>query len=298
MLSAFLCFYFYAPTIQYLRMSEAPEIKKFYEENPFPPCDPDKVSSASDLYDRISPFYRRLDESISSDQSVLIAGCGTGILSNFLALKGREVTGIDISSESLKIARAVKENIGIENAEYVQKDLMDLDMSEDYDVVISLGVLQHLKAPYRGFEIISDHVKQGGYMVCGTYNTYGRVQTNLRKILFQLTGYRFKQVDQYLQKAPTENYQSVVFNDQYLNPLDKTRTVGEILDWFSSNNLEFVRCVPPLEKDIDSAGTENIFDSAEIHDKLTRTIAQAKWVFSGAGGYGLFVMIGRNRERT
>lgn len=276
-------------------MSEPSDIKEFYEENPFPPCDPDRIDSASDLYDKISPFYRQLDNSISSDQSVLIAGCGTGILSNFLALKGREVTGIDISRESLKIARAVKENIGIENAEYVHRDIMDLDRDESYDVVISLGVLQHLRNPYKGFEIISDHIDQGGYMVCGTYNTYGRVQTTLRKAIYQLTGGRFKQLDQHLQKAPSENYQNVVFNDQYLNPLDKTRTVGEILDWFSDNNLEFVSCVPALQKNFESNETEEIFDSTESYDKLTRTIAQAKWVFTGAGGYGLFIMIGQNR---
>jgi SAM-dependent methyltransferase len=268
------------------------EIKEFYEENPFPPCDPDKLESASDLYNKVSSFYRKLDKSISSDQSVLVVGCGTGLLSNLLGLKGRDVTGVDISEESLKIARDVKSNLGIENVEYSQENLMDLDMEENYDVVVSLGVLHHTENPYTGFQIVSNHVRKEGYLVYGAYNKYGRVQTVLRKMVFRLTGHRFKQIDRYLRTSHTQNHQDVVFNDQYLNPREDTRTIGETLEWFSNNNLDFVRCVPSLDGQLSSFGGE-VFEPAESCSKPDRVIAQTKWLFNEAGGYGFFIMIGR-----
>lgn len=66
-------------------------------------------------------------------KTVLNIGCGTGQHDTFLTEMGFQVTGIDLSSEMLSIAKL--KNPGIT---YHQADARDLELGTKFDVVISL----------------------------------------------------------------------------------------------------------------------------------------------------------------
>lgn len=75
---------------------------------------------------------------------VLDAGCGTGRWSIEFAKRGAIVVGVDISKEAIKLAkkRALKSNV--KNVVFLNKSLESLDYDNEFDIVISVTVLQHI----------------------------------------------------------------------------------------------------------------------------------------------------------
>jgi SAM-dependent methyltransferase len=93
----------------------------------------------------------------------LLCHIGTDTLS--WALLGAQVTGIDISPESLKYARLLADRMGID-AEFVESDVMDvLDVVDDtFDVVFSsTGVLCWLPDIRRYAQTARHLLKVGGF---------------------------------------------------------------------------------------------------------------------------------------
>jgi 2-polyprenyl-3-methyl-5-hydroxy-6-metoxy-1,4-benzoquinol methylase len=78
------------------------------------------------------------------EQDVLDAGCGTGYLSRQLAQAGARVTGVDISSEMIRIAQA-KAGAGLP-IQFVIQNLATLTGLSDarFDAVVSNYVLMDL----------------------------------------------------------------------------------------------------------------------------------------------------------
>lgn len=74
------------------------------------------------------------------DASVLDAGCGTGIYSEYYAQHDADVFGVDISSEAVNIIQ----ELGIPG-EYQQSELDDLPFPDDhFDIVHVFSVLYHI----------------------------------------------------------------------------------------------------------------------------------------------------------
>jgi SAM-dependent methyltransferase len=99
-------------------------VKTFYEENPFPNYD--DLDSRQSLIEkaRRGIFARLLDEQIPQAARVLEVGCGTGQLSNFLGMHwDRQVFGVDICLNSLRLAKAFRDKARIANTAFLQMNL-------------------------------------------------------------------------------------------------------------------------------------------------------------------------------
>ncbi|MBC5792855.1 MAG: methyltransferase domain-containing protein [Nanohaloarchaea archaeon] len=268
-------------------------VEEFYEQNPFPYFDPEDIDSRDDLYRMIGEFEKALDRAIPQDSKILVAGCGTGILANFLAISGRDVFAIDLSQESIDTARSVKKNLEIEEVEFKQKNITDLDTSQSYDLVISLGVLHHLSKPQEGFRVISECLKDG-YIVLGLYNKYGRIRTKARKVLFRLTGNRFKRMDPYLRKQSLDAKRSeIFFNDQYRHPNEFSFSIGDIISWFEEQQIDFRRCIPSQKRFKGQKQDLNLFKTTRKPSLLAKIKLQTRWFLNEAEGNGYFIMIGQ-----
>ena len=94
---------------------------------------------------------------IGFKKKVLEVGCGTGQLSIFFSLgTNNEVVGLDPTIQSLELAKNFTKKNEITNIEFVNADIFDDVLVEDYfDFVWCNGVLHHTKDPYKAFEIIS-----------------------------------------------------------------------------------------------------------------------------------------------
>ena len=75
--------------------------------------------------------------------TVLDAGCGTGKLSIFLANKGLNVIGVDISEEGCGVARRLAAEVGTE-CKFLAESLVHMSIEDSsIDYIIGHGALHH-----------------------------------------------------------------------------------------------------------------------------------------------------------
>jgi len=132
----------------------------------------------------ISKLVRELNLKLFKDHirevdapNILIAGCGTGqhSIETAARFEGSKVLAIDLSLASLGYAKRKTEELGIENIEYMQADILDLcKLGKQFDIVESSGVLHHMHDPLAGWKVLTDCLKPGGLMRIGLYSELAR----------------------------------------------------------------------------------------------------------------------------
>ena len=102
---------------------------------------------------------------------VLDVGCGGGLLSEGMAVRGAEVTGIDLSEKPLGVARLHLLESG-QKVDYrkVSAEQMAEDMPGAFDAVTCLEMLEHVPDPASIVESCARLVKPGGQVFFSTIN--------------------------------------------------------------------------------------------------------------------------------
>ncbi|MDD5080206.1 MAG: methyltransferase domain-containing protein [Candidatus Omnitrophica bacterium] len=273
------------------------KVKSFYEETPFPNYEKYENIDALFRKAKLGVFARLMDAQIPYNDRVLDVGCGTGQLSNFLGLSNRPVFGTDMCLNPLKLGQKFKINNNIRGTGFYQMNLFrPIFKEESFPLVICNGVLHHTADPFRGFEIISGLVKKGGYILVGLYNAYGRINADIRRGIFNISGGRFLLPDNWHNAAGVSDVRKLAWlRDQYMNPHESKHTIGEVLRWFDNTGFDFINSIPkPKAFDIFSQ-TEKLFEPNAPGDLLDRFLIQARMSFTGNRDGGLFIMIGKKR---
>lgn len=106
-----------------------------------------------------------------SGQKLLDAGCGGGVLSEALAARGANVTGIDLGDAALAVARrhAEKSNLSIT---YVKSSIeaMASAVPGTFDVVTCMELLEHVPDPAAIVRACAALVRPGGDVFFATLN--------------------------------------------------------------------------------------------------------------------------------
>jgi 2-polyprenyl-6-hydroxyphenyl methylase/3-demethylubiquinone-9 3-methyltransferase len=124
------------------------------------------------LRDRIADRFSR---DIRADRpfaglSVLDVGCGGGLLCEPMARLGAQVTGIDAGGETVAIARAHAEAMGL-SIDYRPAAAGDLAAAgETFDVVLNMEVVEHVADRDAFLGDCAKLVRPGGLMVLATLN--------------------------------------------------------------------------------------------------------------------------------
>lgn len=273
-------------------------VKAFYEENPFPNYDDfDSVGSLMQKA-RTSVFAKMLDEQLPFGIKVLECGCGTGQLSNFLSIANRQVFGIDMCVNSLKLGQDFKEKYELQRVHFMQMNIFNpIFKPESFHVVISNGVLHHTHSPKRAFQSIAGLVKPGGYIIVGLYHKYGRIWTDIRRFIFKLTGGRFLVLDpRLLDKRISKVKRHTWFMDQYKNPHESKHTIGEVIQWFKATGFKFVRSIPKSVLGSLFTGDEKLFVPERPGNAFERFLVELLMIFTNTKEGGFFIVIGK-KER-
>jgi len=272
-------------------------VKSFYEEHPFPNYDDDESLSSLIAKSRRGVYARLLGDQIPFNSRVLEVGCGTGQLSNFLGIGCRTVIGTDLCMNSLRLAERFRREQGLSRVRFLQMNLFKPALqAEQFDVVLCNGVLHHTSDPYGGFKSIARLVRPGGYIIIGLYNLYGRLLLDTRRIIFRLTGNRFKWLDPYMRKTRmSTGKQDAWFHDQYLHPHESSHTMGELMRWYDENDFEYVNGVPKPRVWDEFSTTERLFEKNPRGTTVDRALAQAKMIWTGSQEGGFYIMVGRKR---
>lgn len=107
-------------------------------------------------------------ERLKSQSKILDVGCGAGFLTNELALASHKVTGVDLSGESLEVARRFDQT---KSVEYKMADAYDLPFADaSFDVVCAMDFLEHVDEPARAIKEFSRVLKPGGQFFFHTFN--------------------------------------------------------------------------------------------------------------------------------
>lgn len=106
-----------------------------------------------------------------TDQLVLDVGCGGGILSEALALRGANVTAIDMGEAPLSVARLHGLESGVEvNYQHITAEELASKEPERYDVVSCMEMLEHVPDPESVIRACAALVKPGGHVFFSTLN--------------------------------------------------------------------------------------------------------------------------------
>ena len=102
---------------------------------------------------------------------VLDVGCGGGLLSEGMAVRGAEVTGIDLSEKPLGVARLHLLESG-RQVDYrkVAVEQLAAEMPGSFDIVTCLEMLEHVPDPASIVDSCARLVKPGGQVFFSTIN--------------------------------------------------------------------------------------------------------------------------------
>jgi 2-polyprenyl-3-methyl-5-hydroxy-6-metoxy-1,4-benzoquinol methylase len=272
-------------------------VKRFYEETPFPNYDDLDNQRALLEKARAGLFARLLNEQISYDARVVEIGCGTGQLTNFLAIAHRSVLGVDVCLNSLRLAQKFKTAHGIARATFAQMNLFRPGLRDEFfDVVISLGVLHHTANARQAFHRICRLVRPGGHVVVGLYNTYSRLLHYARRALVRRAAWTGRWLDPHFGRMAGAGKSEAWFQDQYHHPHETCHTLDEVLDWMAECGFDFINSIPkPVAGPVLTAN-EHLFEPRDAGSALTRLVSQVAFLSNGYREGGFFVMIGRRRS--
>lgn len=162
------------------------EVRQQYEENPYPRWQ--SLPPVDSVFPSVSLGRLFADGNIPSylDQpmEILIAGCGTGRHSIQTAqrFQASHVTAIDLSLTSLAYAARKTAELGIENVDYFQADIMALgQLGKQFHIIESIGVLHHLENPLAGWRNLASLLLPGGLMHIALYSQIARAKLNLAR---------------------------------------------------------------------------------------------------------------------
>ena len=116
-------------------------------------------------------------------KKVLDVGCGGGLLAEAMALRGAEVTGIDLGEANLNTAKlhALETGISIEY-QHISVEELAVQQPASFDVVTCLEMLEHVPDPSSIIRACAQLVKPGGKVIFSTINR------NPKSYLFSIIG--------------------------------------------------------------------------------------------------------------
>jgi len=106
-----------------------------------------------------------------SDRKVLDVGCGGGILSEALAKAKAQVTGIDLSKESIEAAKAHARQQGLDiDYRYENIEETASKYAGTFDAITCMEMLEHVPEPGKIIAACSKLLKPGGHAFFSTIN--------------------------------------------------------------------------------------------------------------------------------
>ena len=173
------------------------------------------------------------------NKRVLDVGCGTGLFAFEVSKLGtKQVLGIDFSKEAIEIAKKTHKNHNL------QYQVLDVKKSKSkYDVIVSLGTLEHMDKPLGTLKLLKKHLNPKGRIIITSPNW-----TNPRGYVLMTLWYLFNApitlADLHYQTPiDFQNYAKKLNMDLNWRTIDRSWAHGKILI------RDFQRRLPNVLKD-------------------------------------------------
>jgi 2-polyprenyl-6-hydroxyphenyl methylase/3-demethylubiquinone-9 3-methyltransferase len=105
------------------------------------------------------------------DRQVLDVGCGGGILAEAMAMRGAQVTGIDLAGKPLNVARlhALESNASVTYRES-SAEALARQRPAQFDIVTCMEMLEHVPDPSESVAACATLARPGGWVFFSTIN--------------------------------------------------------------------------------------------------------------------------------
>lgn len=126
------------------------------------------------------------DRDYPTGLTVLVAGCGTNQAAVIAHTNpAARVVAIDVSEASLGHHLHLKEVYGLDNLELHHLPIEQVEsLNQDFDLIMSTGVLHHLDDPQRGMNALARCLRVDGVLALMLYATYGRIGVQMMQSVF------------------------------------------------------------------------------------------------------------------
>ena len=220
------------------------------------------------------------------NKSILDVGCGTGLFAHKVSKLGggpKQVLGIDFSKEAIKIAIKTHKN---HNLQYQVLDVKEI--KSKYDVIVSLGTLEHMDNPLKTLKILKKHLTKNGKIIVTSPNW-----TNPRGYILMTLWHLFN--------APITladlHYQTPIDFQNYAKKLNmhlKWRTFDR--NWGHGNILitDFEKRLPNIIKDTKLKVTQTQIRS--LIQWIKTNVVSFNNDLPHSGAIGLYVFSIRNKK--
>lgn len=264
------------------------DVKAMYEAYPYP----SSIVGESVIDDVANCLYSLYGDRSLDGYRILDAGCGTGhrLVGAAKRYPGAEFLGVDMTDASLEIASRLASRHGARNVRLQRANLLELKLSERFDIVISTGVIHHLEDPLTGLKNLARHLTSDGVLVVWLYNSVGEHDRLMGRELLHLmwdadSGIQprvemmkglgltleIKRYGSSGAQAAGEVSQVNVDVDAYVHPIVNAYTVDETIsmlqlcpgiEWAAVNNMNLVE-------------TSKLVDLAEAEESELRYFCQS-----------------------
>jgi len=190
-------------------------------------------------------------------KNVLDIGSGVGTLDLYLAQKGRQVTGIEISQRAVDIARQSQRLLGINKIKFIRGDFFQLKIREQFPFVICSEVLEHLSNEQQAINKIYRLIKPEGLLLItvpsqnapliklGAIKKFDQVSGHLRR--YTLDNLRLLLEKNQFKVIYTQKTEGLVRNSLYVFRLNliiklanKFPFISDLITWLDNITLKLL----------------------------------------------------------
>jgi len=139
---------------------------------------------------------------------VLDIGCGIGVFSFEIAKRYRhaQVIGMDNNRETIENANFIAQKNGLRNCKFIVGDILTMHLKEDFDLLICIDILEHIKNDQKAIERIYESIKKGTIGIIHVPGYYRRWFFFSKKINYDVKGhikpgYKLEDIRNKLEKA-------------------------------------------------------------------------------------------------
>ena len=244
------------------------------------------LAAPGSLTDLSAVGFREVSES-PEGQPYSVTGIALTSSGVAAAIGNNELTinGVEIYEESLSNAStSFQGKLDLINAFTTETAVIaSAYFEKSFDFIVCNGVLHHTGNTFRAFDNIIKYLNKNGTILLGLYNKYGRVRTNVRRMLFSLFGkniiYFLDPVIRNLKSNISDNIEKINawIQDQYIHPIEHQHTVDEVLKCFKKNEIEFISSQPPMNFSIFERNI--LFEKQILSNYFHRILRQVLMIF-------------------
>ncbi len=236
-------------------------VMKQYEKNPYPRWSKIALNRQQkniiEFFQNLNLKFEKAKLKELKNINVLVAGCGTGqhALTTARKYENSFITALDLSLSSLSYAKRKADELQINNIEFIQMDILDIQkLNKTFDIIESVGVLHHMENPLLGWENLYKVLNQDGLMMIGLYSEIARkhikkIRDKIKVNYLNLTDEDIKNLRDEIIKSKNKDkkiltyssdfYSLSTIRDLLLHVKEHTFNINQIKNILKKLNLQF-----------------------------------------------------------